>query len=422
MPRPELVERALTLIRKHPVNHAYFFSKLDTPDWIGPLGDAGLFSDPPRPRYVEEDLISFPPWPESEYLARMAPLAPEEVGGAILAMPATQNVSVHRDLARAAAHIPLEMAVRWAKDEAEWLARQDSVRFPIAEALGPVVARLAESGRIGVAMALARSLLELRAVTETAGEGLVREPSVGYRSAAARSEGRVATYVFSELVPRIDRFEYGEFVRLWVPALLTHGDTTVLAMLCDILDRPRDSHVWDGLTDPLARQAIESHQPNFRKEATDFLVDAVRDGSMQLVDTGIDIRRVAEVLAGRRRAIFSRMLLHLATENCAAHPRFAAELAVNEDRFFDDNPLQEYGRLLGAVFPKLNASDRATVLKWIEGGPSLDDRVDCDQESRRKIRLRWQARRLAWIRKDLDDAWTRRRERIVGEVGEPARE
>lgn len=61
MPSPELVQKALALIERRPVNHAYFFRKLDSPDWIKPLVEAGLFSTPPSPQLVEEDLISFPP-------------------------------------------------------------------------------------------------------------------------------------------------------------------------------------------------------------------------------------------------------------------------------------------------------------------------------------------------------------------------
>ena len=37
--------------------------------------------------------------------------------------------------------------------------------------------------------------------------------------------------------------------------------------------------------------------------------------------------------------------------------------------------------LLGAVFPNLGLSERATVLSWIEDGPSLDDRFDGDEEN-----------------------------------------
>ena len=51
------------------------------------------------------------------------------------------------DLARAAAHVPVRMAARWAKKEAAWLTEQDRVHMPIAEALGPVMGRLEGEGR-----------------------------------------------------------------------------------------------------------------------------------------------------------------------------------------------------------------------------------------------------------------------------------
>ena len=435
MPSPELVQKALALIERRPVNHAYFFRKLDSPDWIKPLIEAGLFRNPPSPQRVDEDLISFPPWPESEYLVRMAPLAPKEVGAALLAIPATRNESVHVDLARAAAHVPVRMAAHWAKKEAAWLSEQDRVHMPIAEALGPVMGRLAESGQVGAAMALAKSLLELRAVTDSNGGRLVREPSAAYPSVGAASgekagrgeDGGIAALaaelmaadLSSRIVPRIDEYEYEEFVRLWVPVLLRHGDTRALAMLCDILEPPRDTDELDEYTDTVSRPAIEAHHQNYGHGPADALIDAVRDGSKQLVDAGIDIRCVAQILSGRKCAIFQRILLHLAKEHCGKIPRFAAEVAVSEDRFFDDRLLHEYSGLLGAVFPKLDPSERAVVLKWIEDGPSLGGRFDGDEEARRGIRLHWQARRLAWIRQDLDEEWQRRYALIVAEIGEP---
>ncbi len=435
MPSPELVQKALALIERRPVNHAYFFRKLDSPDWIKPLVEAGLFTNPPSPQRVDEDLIRFPPWPESEYLARMAPLAPREVGEALLGIPATQNESVHMDLARAAAHVPVRMAARWAKKEAGWLSEQDRVHMPIAEALGPVMGRLAKSGQVGPAMALAKSLLELRTVTDSDGRRLVREPSAAYASTTAASgdeaergeDGGIAALaaelmdvnLFTRIVPRVDEYEYEEFVQQWVPVLLTHGGTRALAMLCDILEPPRDTDELDEYTDTVSRPAIEAHHQNYGHGPADALIDAVRDGSTQLVDAGIDIRRVAQVLSSRRCAIFQRILLHLAKEQCGKHPRFAAELAVSEDRFFDDRLLHEYSGLLGAVFPNLDLAEKATVLSWIEDGPSLDDRFDGDEEARRRIRLRWQAGRLAWIRQDLDEEWQRRYALIVSEVGEP---
>lgn len=436
MPSPDLVERALALIERRPVNHAYFFRKLDSPDWIEPLGAAGLFKRPPPPQPVEEDLISFPSWPESEYLARMAPLAPDEVGAAMLAIPATDNPSVHEDLARAAAHIPVGMAARWAKKEAAWLSGQTHVHLPIADVFGPVIRRLAESEQVEAAIALAKSLLELRVVMDSDADRLVREPAVAYRSEPATSgggeEGRaesaeidalvaevLALHARCRIVRRIDEYEYRELLRESAPVLVKHGGPRALAMLCDILEKPLGSDDRDAYADTLHRPAIEPHGQNYGEDATDFLIDAVRDGSMQLVAAGTDIRRAAEILEGRSGTLFHRILLHVAKEHCFRHPRFAAALAVSEDRFFDDRFLHEYSRLLGGVFPMLSPSDRATVLGWIEGGPIPDDRFDGNEEARREIRLRWQARRLAWICKDLDDKWKRRYAGIVAEVGEP---
>ena len=101
--------------------------------------------------------------------------------------------------------------------------------MPIAEALGPVMGRLAESGQVGAAMALARSLLELRAVTDSDGGRLVREPSAAYPSVSAASgeetgrgeDGEIAALAAelmavnpsTRIVPRIDEYEYEEFVR-----------------------------------------------------------------------------------------------------------------------------------------------------------------------------------------------------------------
>ena len=388
MPSPELVSRALALIQKHAGNHNYFFSKLDTPDWIAPLAEAGLFEKPPPPQ-TEGDTITFPRWPESEYLERMAPLAPKKVGATILQIPATKNISVHQDLARAAIHLPVEVAAKWAQKEAKWLSQQDRVQWPISDTLGPVIERLAESGRTDAAITLARSLLELRVVKES------------------------AAGLFSRFVPRIDEYQYRRLVERSVPALLRHGGRDVLAMLSDILERPRSNGTG------VSRPAVEPHSQNYRPRATDFLIDAVRDGSMQLVDAGTDVRSVARILSDRNGPISTRILLHLATERCSTHPRFAAELAVSETLFFDDRLLHEYSRLLAAVFPKLDASQRNLVLGWIRHGPSLDERFAGDQEERRKARLDWQVRRLAWIRSNLDDEWEQRYARIVEEVGEP---
>ena len=98
MPRPETVEKALEQIGKSAANYRYFFEKLTSPSWLAPLAEKGRFSAPPGMIEVEGGGM-FPPWPESQYLARMAkvPEAQAQVLQIVLAIPATDNIGVHSD-------------------------------------------------------------------------------------------------------------------------------------------------------------------------------------------------------------------------------------------------------------------------------------------------------------------------------------
>src|SRR5271166_4081088 len=102
----EVVEKALALVAKGGGNYEYFFGKLTSPDWIAPLQRKGRFSHPPE-TVVGDNYIQFPPWPEGDYLVRMAPLAPQAVFDAIEAVAyASDNELVHQVLLQIAAELP----------------------------------------------------------------------------------------------------------------------------------------------------------------------------------------------------------------------------------------------------------------------------------------------------------------------------
>ncbi len=433
MPSPAAVKRALALIEKRPVNHSYFFSKLESPDWIEPLVDAGYFTDPPPPRF-NGDYVSYPAWPESKYLTRMASVAPARVAEVIGRIPDTDNVSVHEDLARAAIHLSARSMAQWATKEADWISRQPRIEHPLDEALGTVIDRLADAGMADAAIDLARSLLTIRCVTDSGHPGSVREPTQAYESGVERANSESAgeedlevaelaasmvADLSSRIVGRLSEYDYRQFAERHVPVLLTHGGIRTLEMLCHLLEKAIESDKLRRYDGAIWRPAIEPHAQNNGDDVADALIDAVRDASMQLVDSGTGIRSVAAVLGGRRGTIFQRMLVHLAAEQRTGHPEFAAEVALSEDRFFDQGLLHEYSRLLGGIFPRLDREQKSLVFRWIGRGPEFRDSFTGGDEERRKWKLHWQARRLAWIRAHLDAEWERRYARIVGEMGEP---
>ena len=433
MPSPATVAKALELIGKGAVNHSYFFSKLESPEWIRPLTEAGFFRDPP-PRRVNGDFVSYPTWPESKYLARMAPVAPNLVADVIGRIPDTDNITVHGDLARAVIHLSPRSMAQWATKEARWVSRQLRIEFPLDEALGAVIERLARAGEAAAAMDLARSLLTIRCVPDSGRHGSVREPSQAYESGVERSNGESAdeedpeavelaapmvAVLSSRIVGRLSEYEYRQFVERHVPLLLTHGGISTLEMLSDLLEHAIESDKLRRYDGAIWRPAIEPHAQNKLNEVADALIDAVRDGSMQLVDSGTEIRSVAAVLGGRRGTIFQRMVVHLAAEQSTGHPEFAAEVALSENRFFDQDLLHEYSRLLGSIFPTLDQEQKSLVFRWIGRGPEFRDSFTGGDEERRKWKLHWQAPRLAWIREHLDGEWKKRCARIVEELGEP---
>jgi hypothetical protein len=124
MVNEEMVTKALKLVAKGSGNYEHFFGKLTSPDWIEPLKKAERFSHPP-PMIVEGTSLRFPPWPEGEYLVRMAPVAPEAVFSAIDDTAyESNNALVHNILLRIAAELPVAFTARVADKEAKWASQQ----------------------------------------------------------------------------------------------------------------------------------------------------------------------------------------------------------------------------------------------------------------------------------------------------------
>src|SRR5262245_9082853 len=98
----------------------FFFDNLKSPEWIKPLVEEGFFASPPAAIH-DGGTIGFPFWPQSRYLVRMAPSAPQETLSAVLAIPETDNARVHEDLVDAVLAMPPQMAVQITERVVTWL-------------------------------------------------------------------------------------------------------------------------------------------------------------------------------------------------------------------------------------------------------------------------------------------------------------
>src|SRR6266508_3543289 len=96
-PTSDLVGRALASAVDYE-QRRYFFARLENPLWAKLLAEHGCFATPPAVRRLGDGYIQVPPWPESQYLARVAKEAPQDVAEIAQKIPLTDNPRVHEDI------------------------------------------------------------------------------------------------------------------------------------------------------------------------------------------------------------------------------------------------------------------------------------------------------------------------------------
>jgi hypothetical protein len=118
------VKKLRQQIPQHPVTLGYFFDKLSHPAWLRALWEAHFFSHPREPLHDhDQGLVSFPPWPASRYLARMASVteAQETVLTIALQIEATENIRVYEDLADVALALPANLGAQFVPQAKRWI-------------------------------------------------------------------------------------------------------------------------------------------------------------------------------------------------------------------------------------------------------------------------------------------------------------
>src|SRR4030043_389620 len=366
MVRPEFVKKALDEIRKRTANYEYFFNHLKSPDWIEPLFNEGLFQHPPEP-HREGDYISFPLWPESRYLVRMASISPKLVLAIVLKIPTTANIRVHEDLADATSEACMKephLAAHWTDKEADWVASQQYLYLLLPEKLANLACNLAKVGGPSQALKLIKTLLAILPGTPIEDRDLKEE----------------STQIPPEPRVRFDLHIYEQIIRKYIPQLIETIGKDVLLMLYDLLEAaaslsmhfpnkrfPEDySYIW--------RPAVEDDKRNLGHNLKDILVRGARDGAEYLSMKSPEIiPELVQNLEGRRWKIFHRITLHLLRR----FPEHTNDLLANrltQKILFDDAEVSirhEYSLLMGKCFASLTKDQQEIILKWIESGPDI---------------------------------------------------
>lgn len=388
------------LLNKVPNNikmRGYFFGRLKNPEWLEPLWDRGFFSYPPKPvRDKEEGTISYSPWPEAKYLARMAAFKPDTVAQIIEEMDQTDNVVVEVDLVDAMLLMPPEIAAQLI-NKAKRCASSPFIYLTLSERLGELIAHLAKGGKEKAALELAQQLLEVLPGTSRHQEAKV-ENKYDFRP---------------EPNVRLELWDYKKILDKNFPELVQAAGLPALEMLCDLLEKAirfsNRKQSYDNREDysRIWRQSIEGHDAYPGHNLRYILVDGVRDSAELIVRCGkAKVEQVVDTLEKRSWSVFHRIGLHVISVFPDQAMLLVKERLTDRNLFDDVNCRHEYVHLIRQYFNRLNPVDQSKILDWIQAGP---DEV-------------WQRDRLAWIcAENLPDSWKAKYQDLIKCHGEPMR-
>ena len=404
-----------------PVCRGYFFRQLTHLRWLPLLLGEGFFRTPPEAiRDPVNQTVSFPYWPESQFLARVAKDDPQGVLAVALEIE-TENPLVHSDLVNAALLLPGEMSARLAEREALWVEQRSDLHFGSALDLGKLVSHLAKESQAKAALSLAATLLAVLPDTST-------------------PEQRHINEAFSKpLEPRIrmDAWEYGEILKKHVPDLLEAAPDKTFTLLCDLLEKAVEYSTKPERRDAkedlsfIWHPAIEEHEQNMKyDQPQDSLVDAVRDTGEKLVsEDTVQLPVMVDGLEGRGWTVFKRIALHLLRVFPDKAGNLVAARLTNHDYYETSELRHEYTLLSRDCFGRLQAEQKQVILGWI-------DAIAVDAEEEREAHRRFMGsepppetihpdrtakirklQRLQPIRDSLPDDWKAKYDQWVRDVG-----
>lgn len=415
-PTADELER-VAILAARPVSRAYFFDRLENPNWIAPLAERGLFADPPPPVPANEPgYVRFPPWPEGRYLVRMASVTPEQVAAVLVTVDISENPVVMRLLMEATGSLP-EAQLRQLSQKIRYWITAPRVEHFVDEA-AVVVVHLLDAGAGEEALEIIASLLEIQSDPQLAEKITQRDSPVRplLEATARFSEWHFEQALNQILIPAVDS--------IGIPAVSLFADLLDDAIRMskweDEVSLDEDfSHIW--------RPAIENHVQNSETGIRNLLVSTVRDAALQFASRGVqEVETVVQELESRS-TVHKRIALHVLT-NIEEGAELVVERITNRELFDDYRIRHEYAELLRNWFMKVDTSVQQQVLSWIEAGPDVDEyrrrrfKIDGaapDEEDIRRYIDLWKRDRYCFVASHLEGTHLENYQALVNAFGEP---
>lgn len=369
--------------------------------WLPALRGARMFKSPPGLADAGEGYVSFPWWPASAYLIRMAEQARIEPGldaGQVkvrtadqvtiteiaVGIAASDNPRIGMDLARTALLLAPPRAARLAEKLAEALGNRHVIG---AESYGAVAVALAEGGQRAAAAIVLRALLTLDGEDEQG--------------------------------TRIGDWEYGELLRCHTDALTDAMGLEALDLFVSLMTLAAGE---DG-AEPRLRTVAGADTGENMFEPWSGLVASVREIAVRLVRAGVPAEQILTRTPLDQGRVLIRIRLHLLglEEFAAAVPDQVRALMSDPVLLHAPATEPEFLRLLEARAELLAVSERTRLQAAIEAGPDtaqwLALRAARSPDDLARLAVRWRLERYAAAAAILDEAGRKTLDEMVTTYG-----
>jgi hypothetical protein len=396
MPSKEVVSKVLAAV-KTKADNVFFFENLKSVDWVTPLAEQGLFSDPPPGEETENGGIRFPPWPATQYLVRVVEQAPKLVVDVVSRIPQTDNPSIHRDIVSIALKVPPVLAKRLVVHA---LSGIESRGWNQEQYAGLFV-HLARGGELESALRIARKLLEF-----------LPDPDQEQKQASPETDDPL-TWMRARLEPhpRSPVYLYQRILERYVPALAELAPLETVRLLAEILNEGialgvRDQEKpsgqdWSSIWYP----TLESPSHRIDSDAKAALTAAL----LRLIDqeTAKNIgvcSTLQDILAPFLWRIFDRIRMRLAARCPAVSREKLREFALRLPHIEGADFNEEYFHLVKEHFGLLTDEEKRGIAHTILNGPDVQTLINqsfggkpSSEQIKDYIR-RWKIRHLYPIR------------------------
>ena len=413
-PDNDLIQTALSRIgdRQH---RRVFFDRLQNPRWVAALDAHRVFDSPSETSRDEAGQEFWMPWPQGEYLVRMAPLVPAAVGRIFARVSDSSNPYVHELVLQAALALPRRRGPGTGRPIESYLLQGTLLN---GEEVVALIETFANAGLRGPAVHIAQAAFRPRPADTSEGDRLQRRSVVV----------GLGRYWYDELLSRV--------VTALDPVL---GDEvlTIVAVWLELLQEASGEYYPDSGSDLsfMWRPAIGDHSQNSRyHEFGDSLVDVVRDRALADVRRGRPVVEVLSTLERSGQPLLSRIAIYVlaATTGHNHDARTESYARLLDSRLLGYEYRHEYAELARSALPLLNHEEVQAWDSLILDGPLLSQEALEERAARQlepeeqldqavqRYREVWQLNILSAIGKEsLSVRAGARLAQLVNRYGEP---